>query len=133
MAAVAGPSHRCSSRCETDRESASGAVSGYLHPAEWGLLGLWDESMATLALMVVSVVIALLIGIPLGILTGRNDRAERLLRPLLDAMQTTPAFVYLIPVILFFGVARVPSMICHCDIRPAAGDPLYQPGDSHCG
>jgi glycine betaine/proline transport system permease protein len=50
-------------------------------------------------------------GIPLGIWTARNDRAERLLRPILDAMQTMPAFVYLIPVLLFFGIARVPSVI----------------------
>ncbi len=76
-----------------------------------GLLGLWEESMATLALMIVSVAIALALGIPLGIWTARSDRVERLLRPLLDAMQTMPAFVYLIPVILFFGVARVPSLI----------------------
>jgi glycine betaine/proline transport system permease protein len=50
-------------------------------------------------------------GIPLGIWTARNDRAERFLRPMLDAMQTMPAFVYLIPVLLFFGIARVPSVI----------------------
>ncbi len=76
-----------------------------------GLLGLWDESMKTLALMVTAVIISLLIGIPLGIWTARNDRAEQFLRPILDAMQTMPAFVYLIPVVLFFGIARVPSVI----------------------
>ncbi|MEZ4867875.1 MAG: ABC transporter permease subunit [Caldilineaceae bacterium] len=76
-----------------------------------GLLGLWQASMQTLALMVIAVLIALAIGIPLGIWTARNDRGEALLRPVLDAMQTMPAFVYLIPVLLFFGVARVPSVI----------------------
>jgi glycine betaine/proline transport system permease protein len=76
-----------------------------------GLVGLWTESMQTLALMGVSVFISLAIGIPLGILAARNDRFEAALRPLLDAMQTMPAFVYLIPVLLFFGVARVPSVI----------------------
>jgi glycine betaine/proline transport system permease protein len=76
-----------------------------------GLLGLWDESMKTLALMVTAVIISLAIGIPLGIWTARNDRAEQFLRPILDAMQTMPAFVYLIPVVLFFGIARVPSVI----------------------
>lgn len=76
-----------------------------------GLLGLWDESMKTMALMVTAVIISLLIGIPLGIWTARNDRAEQFLRPILDAMQTMPAFVYLIPVVLFFGIARVPSVI----------------------
>lgn len=76
-----------------------------------GLLGLWDESMKTLALIVTAVVLSLLIGIPLGIWTARNDRAEQFFRPILDAMQTMPAFVYLIPVVLFFGIARVPSVI----------------------
>jgi glycine betaine/proline transport system permease protein len=76
-----------------------------------GLLGFWDRSMQTLALMVVSVLISLLIGIPLGIWSAQNDRVERGLRPLLDAMQTMPAFVYLIPVLLFFGIARVPSVV----------------------
>jgi glycine betaine/proline transport system permease protein len=76
-----------------------------------GSVGLWDESMQTLALMGASVCLALLIGIPLGILSARFDKVETALRPLLDAMQTLPAFVYLIPVLLFFGIARVPSVI----------------------
>lgn len=76
-----------------------------------GSFGLWEESIATLALMAVSVIIALLIGIPLGILSARQPRFEAIMRPLLDAMQTMPAFVYLIPVVLFFGIARVPSVI----------------------
>ncbi|MGB0383808.1 MAG: ABC transporter permease [Ardenticatenaceae bacterium] len=76
-----------------------------------GLFGLWAESMQTLALMGTAVLFALGIGIPVGIWSARNDRVERLLRPILDAMQTMPAFVYLIPVLLFFGVARVPSII----------------------
>ncbi len=76
-----------------------------------GLFGLWPQSMATFALMGVSVFIALLIGIPLGILSARSARFEQVLRPVLDAMQTIPAFVYLIPVVLFFGIARVPSVI----------------------
>lgn len=76
-----------------------------------GLLGMWDRSMQTLALMVAAVLISLLIGIPLGIWASQNERLERGLRPILDAMQTMPAFVYLIPVLLFFGIARVPSVI----------------------
>jgi len=76
-----------------------------------GFFGLWAESMQTLALMGVAVFISLLIGIPLGILAARYDRVEAGLRPILDAMQTMPAFVYLIPVLLFFGIARVPSVI----------------------
>ena len=76
-----------------------------------GWMGLWAESMQTLALMSVAVAIALLLGIPLGILAARRDRFDAALRPLLDAMQTMPAFVYLIPVLLFFGVARVPAVV----------------------
>ena len=67
--------------------------------------------MQTLALMAVSVLISLLIGIPLGIVAARYEKVERGLRPFLDAMQTMPAFVYLLPVVLFFGIARVPSVI----------------------
>ena len=76
-----------------------------------GLTGLWDASMQTLALMVAAVLIALLIGIPLGVWTSRSNRAESVLRPVLDGMQTMPAFVYLIPVVLFFGIGRVPAAI----------------------
>ncbi len=76
-----------------------------------GFVGLWTESMQTLALMGVAVAVALLIGIPLGIVSARSNRAEVLLRPFLDTMQTLPAFVYLIPVLLFFGVARVPAVV----------------------
>jgi len=76
-----------------------------------GLFGLWQASMETFALMGVAVNVTLLIGIPLGILAARHARFEALLRPVLDAMQTMPAFVYLIPVVLFFGIARTPSVI----------------------
>ncbi len=76
-----------------------------------GLIGLWKESMQTLALMAVSVLLSLLIGVPLGIASGLSKRFESFLRPILDIMQTMPAFVYLIPVVLFFGIARVPSVI----------------------
>lgn len=76
-----------------------------------GLFGLWAESLQTLALMTTAVLFSLSIGIPLGIWSARDDRVERVLRPILDTMQTMPAFVYLIPVLLFFGVARVPSII----------------------
>lgn len=74
-------------------------------------LGLWEQSLQTLALMGASVALALLVGLPLGVLAARSPRADALLRPVLDAMQTMPAFVYLIPVLLFFGVARVPSVV----------------------
>lgn len=76
-----------------------------------GLFGLWQASMETFALMGVAVNVTLLIGIPLGIVAARHPRFEAVLRPVLDAMQTMPAFVYLIPVVLFFGIARTPSVI----------------------
>jgi len=87
---------------------ALGALAACL---TFGLLGLWEQSLQTLALMVFSVVLSLIVGIPLGIACALSDPFERLLRPVLDTMQTMPAFVYLIPVVLFFGVARVPAVI----------------------
>ena len=74
-------------------------------------LGLWEQSVQTFALMTVGVALAVAIGVPVGILAARSDWIHRGLRPVLDSMQTLPAFVYLIPVLLFFGVARVPSLI----------------------
>jgi glycine betaine/proline transport system permease protein len=76
-----------------------------------GIVGMWEVSMETLALMIVSVLVSLAIGIPLGIWAAFNPRVERALRPLLDAMQTVPATVYLIPVVLFFSIGRVPGAI----------------------
>ena len=76
-----------------------------------GWLGLWVASMETLALMLVSVAVSLVIGIPLGVWSAKDSRVERVLRPILDAMQTMPAFVYLIPVLLLFGIGGVPSLI----------------------
>ena len=77
----------------------------------FGAIGLWEESIETVALMSVAVAISVAIGVPVGVAAARYDRLQRTLRPVLDAMQTLPAFVYLIPVVLLFGVARVPSII----------------------
>ncbi len=68
--------------------------------------GLWNESMTTLALIITSVSIALLFGVPLGILAGRSDRFHRALRPVLDFMQIMPAFAYLLPFVLLFGISN---------------------------
>ena len=76
-----------------------------------GIMGQWDATMTTLAIIVTSVLVALLIGIPLGITAGRNNRVESLLRPVLDFMQTMPAFVYLIPAVFFFGLGKVPAVV----------------------
>src|SRR6266545_50110 len=79
---------------------------------------LWQRTLwplvvigAVLLTQLVAVLFALAIGIPLGIIAADNDRFDRALRPILDGMQTMPAFVYLIPVLLFFGVARVPAVV----------------------
>lgn len=76
-----------------------------------GLFGLWVPSMQTLALMAVAVALSVLVGLPLGILAAASDRVDRALRPILDGMQTMPTFVYLIPVLLFFGIQRVPAVV----------------------
>ncbi|MGI9353136.1 MAG: ABC transporter permease [Rhizobiaceae bacterium] len=70
----------------------------------WGMVGMWYEAMSTLSLMAVSVALSVLLGLFLGVLASQNDRFEAFLRPILDTMQTMPAFVYLIPAIFFFGI-----------------------------
>jgi len=74
-------------------------------------LGLWDKGMQTLALVLASVVISVALGLPLGILMGRSDRFRGFMLPILDAMQTMPSFVYLIPALLLFGLGKVPALI----------------------
>ncbi|MFO7827576.1 MAG: proline/glycine betaine ABC transporter permease [Bacteroidales bacterium] len=74
-------------------------------------MGYWEETMQTIALILASALIALVIGIPLGIYAARNDRAEKIIRPILDFMQTMPAFVYLIPAIILFSVGNVPGVV----------------------
>lgn len=75
------------------------------------MLGIWSEAMVTLSLVLTSLLFCLIIGLPLGVLLASSDRAQRLMRPLLDAMQTTPAFVYLVPVVMLFGIGNVPGVI----------------------
>jgi len=75
------------------------------------LLGIWPEAMVTLSLVLTSLVFCLAVGLPLGVLLAGSDRAQRLMRPVLDAMQTTPAFVYLVPVVMLFGIGNVPGVI----------------------
>ncbi|WP_406072032.1 ABC transporter permease [Micromonospora sp. NBC_01638] len=71
----------------------------------------WEETMTTLAQVLVASVLALLLAIPVGILVAENRRASALARPVLDLMQTMPAFVYLIPAIFFFGIGTVPGVL----------------------
>lgn len=74
-------------------------------------MGLWELTMSTLALVVTSVLISLVLGVPLGIWASKNDVVWNVLRPILDFMQTLPAFVYLIPAVLFFRLGAVPGVI----------------------
>ncbi len=76
-----------------------------------GLIGAWDEAMVTLSLVFTSVFFCILIGLPTGIWLARNDRAAAVTRPILDAMQTTPAFVYLVPIVMLFGIGNVPGVV----------------------
>lgn len=72
---------------------------------------LWTEMIQTFSLVMVAALISLAIGIPLGIWSARHDKVDRAIRPILDFMQTMPAFVYLIPAVLFFGMGKVPGAI----------------------
>ena len=76
-----------------------------------GIVGFWDEMILTLSIVVASVVLALLLGLPIGILISNSPRANRIVRPILDTMQTMPVFVYLIPALLLFGLGNASAVI----------------------
>lgn len=76
-----------------------------------GFIGAWEESMITLSLVLTAVLFSVIIGLPLGIWSARNDKVDMIVKPVLDAMQTTPAFVYLIPIVMLFGIGNVPGVI----------------------
>ena len=75
------------------------------------LVDLWSESMTTLAMIFTAVIFCMIIGIPVGILASRSNTFEIILRPILDIMQTIPSFVYLIPVVMLFGVGLTPGVV----------------------
>lgn len=74
-------------------------------------IGLWTPFLQTLALVVTAQLLIVVVGLPLGILAASSDGAERIMRPVLDFMQTMPAFVYLIPAVMFFGIGLVPGVV----------------------
>jgi glycine betaine/proline transport system permease protein len=76
-----------------------------------GAIGLWDPAMKTLALMLTSTLLAVVLGIPFGIAMSRSDRFRALMLPVLDIMQTMPIFVYLIPFVMLFGPGRIPALL----------------------
>ncbi len=75
------------------------------------LIGVWPETMTTLAMILTAVLFCALVGIPLGIAAARNDTVATIIRPILDIMQTIPSFVYLVPIVMLFGVGIVPGVI----------------------
>ena len=76
-----------------------------------GAIGAWSQAMITLALVLTALLFCVVIGLPMGIWLARSPRAAKIVRPLLDAMQTTPAFVYLVPIVMLFGIGNVPGVV----------------------
>ena len=76
-----------------------------------GYFGMWDNTMRTLSIITVCTFLAILIGIPVGIMMARSNRAQSIITPFLDIMQTMPAFVYLIPVVMLLGIGKIPGVI----------------------
>ena len=76
-----------------------------------GLIDVWEQAMVSLSLIITALVFCLIVGIPVGIFCAKSDRVERIIRPILDIMQTLPSFVYLVPVVMLFGIGEVPGII----------------------
>lgn len=85
--------------------------------------GVWTEAITTLALITTAIVICVCISVPIGILCARSDAVWRIVRPVLDVMQTTPTFVYLVPIVMMFGVGTVPGEVA---VIMAAAPPLIR-------
>jgi glycine betaine/proline transport system permease protein len=79
-----------------------------------GYLGMWEDTMSTMALISVATLLCISIGIPLGVWMARSDRVQSLVMPILDIMQTIPIFVYLLPVLMLLGIGKVPGLIAIC-------------------
>ena len=79
-----------------------------------GYFSMWKDTMATLAIITVATSVCITVGIPIGILMSRSNRTEKAILPILDAMQTIPSFVYLIPILMLLGIGKVPGLIAVC-------------------
>ena len=79
-----------------------------------GYFGMWEDTMSTLAIITVATIVCIAVGIPLGIFMARSNLAQSIVTPVLDIMQTIPAFVYLIPVVMLLGIGKVPGLISVC-------------------
>ncbi|MBT0992713.1 proline/glycine betaine ABC transporter permease [Cellulomonas sp. DKR-3] len=97
---------------------AAGSAVGFL---VIGAVDQWDNAMSTLALVVLASLVAIVLAVPLGIWAARNDHVSRVLRPVLDFMQTMPAFVYLIPTVVIFHVGVVPGLVATVIFAMAPG------------
>ena len=87
------------------------AIGSFLGLLAIGLIGAWDDAMITISLVITSLCFCIIIGLPMGIWLSRSDKAVAIARPILDAMQTTPAFVYLIPIVMLFSPGKVAGVI----------------------
>ena len=76
-----------------------------------GFLGMWEDTMSTVSIIIVCTLLCIGLGLPIGILMSRSDRAQAVVTPILDIMQTIPSFVYLIPVVMLLGIGKVPGLI----------------------
>ena len=76
--------------------------------------GMWNDCMATVAIITVCTTLCIAVGIPLGVLMSKSDRAEKTILPVLDMMQTIPSFVYLVPILMLLGIGKVPGLIAVC-------------------
>ena len=76
-----------------------------------GYFGMWDNTMRTLSIITVATILSIAVGLPIGIMMARSDRVQGIVTPILDIMQTMPAFVYLIPVVMLLGIGKVPGII----------------------
>ncbi len=89
----------------------AGTISSFLII---GYFGMWEDTMATLAIISVATLVCVVFGIPVGIFMARSDRIRSIITPILDVMQTIPSFVYLIPVVMLLGIGKVPGLIAVC-------------------
>ncbi len=89
-------------------------IGGVLSFLAIGYFGMWKDTMSTLAIISVATSLCIALGLPLGILMARSNRTQSIVTPILDVMQTIPAFVYLIPVVMLLGIGKVPGLIAVC-------------------
>ena len=89
----------------------AGAVAAFILI---GYLDMWEDTMATVAIISVATLLCIGVGIPLGVLMARSNRAQTIITPVLDVMQTIPSFVYLIPVVMLLGIGKVPGLLAVC-------------------